>query len=322
MNCDECKEQVFELIEREAVDADTVHEILARCPDCRAVFDEMKAALAVAEQLPIEEPPAALDAAILRAAAERGPRVVQIKKRRMQPAPWAMAAIAMLAVGVGVWTIPREVQFEGDEVPSDVAEVADLADLKDVEEVVIAEQRFEAEAPYGRKAEAEVASKGTAGAAQLRTLERDEAKQKKRSREPARAMKRSVPAASAAPSEPSAPSASAARESSAARGVRAADSAAAGDVALGSLEEAAAPRQQEQDEDDASVACQRKVDELERSVAADEDYAPTPEEALTIGKCYQALDNLAEARNWLERAAEHRETKARANRALRRLAPE
>jgi uncharacterized protein with PIN domain len=39
MNCDECKEQVFELIEREAVDRDGVREILARCPECRAAFD-------------------------------------------------------------------------------------------------------------------------------------------------------------------------------------------------------------------------------------------------------------------------------------------
>ena len=79
------------MIEREAVDPDGVREILARCPDCLAAFDEMKAALAVAEQLPIVEPPAAVDAAILRAAGERAPRVVRLKKRRLQPAPWAMA---------------------------------------------------------------------------------------------------------------------------------------------------------------------------------------------------------------------------------------
>jgi len=87
MNCDECKQQVFELIEREAVDPDGVREILERCPECRVTFEEMKAALAVAEQLPIEEPPAAVDQAILRAAGARAPRVVHLKKRRLQPVP-------------------------------------------------------------------------------------------------------------------------------------------------------------------------------------------------------------------------------------------
>ncbi|MBW1905397.1 MAG: hypothetical protein JRD92_10150, partial [Deltaproteobacteria bacterium] len=66
----------------------------------------------------------------------------------------------------------------------------------------------------------------------------------------------------------------------------------------------------------------RKVDEIERRAGADKDHAPTPEEELAIGKCYQTLNKVAEARKWLQRAAEHRETKARANKALRQLAPE
>ena len=65
MNCEECKEQVFELIEREAVDPEGVRAILADCPDCRAEFEAMKAALALAGELPVEEPPADIDAAIL-----------------------------------------------------------------------------------------------------------------------------------------------------------------------------------------------------------------------------------------------------------------
>ena len=61
MNCEECKEQVFELIEREAVDPEGVREVLARCPECRALFDQMKAALANVDRLPIEEPPETID---------------------------------------------------------------------------------------------------------------------------------------------------------------------------------------------------------------------------------------------------------------------
>ena len=287
MNCDECKEQVFELIEREAVDPDAVREILARCPDCRATFDEMKAALAVAERLPIEEPPAEVDEAILRAAGERMPRVVRLKKRRLQAAPWAMAAIAMLAVGIGVWTIPREVQLEGDAAP---------ADMKYGEDAVMAEQMLgdEEEALDGRVAVAELEAP-----------------------KPARAKRRSRSSAN----EPSA-----ARIAQAPAALPAADTAAAGAGESRSTNEVAAkastPSKQERDDEDVNTACQRKVDDVERRARADKDFAPTPEEELAIGKCYQALDKVAEARKWLQRAAAHRTTKAPAEKALRELATE
>jgi hypothetical protein len=306
MNCDECKEQVFELIERDAVDPDAVREILARCPDCRATFDEMKAALAVAEQLPIEEPPAEVDEAILRAAGERVPRVVRLRKRRLQPAPWAMAAIAMLAVGIGVWTIPREVQLEGDAAP---------ADMKYGEDAVMAEQMLgdEEEALDGKVAVAEAEPEGTA---QLATLERTESKSKKGAPKPARAKRRSRSSAN----EPSA-----ARVAQAPATLPAADIAAGGAGESRSNEAAAkasTPSKQERDDEDVTTACQRKVDDIERRARADKDFAPTPEEELAIGKCYQVLDKVAEARKWLQRAAAHRKTKAPAEKALRELAPE
>jgi hypothetical protein len=303
MNCDECNEQVLELIEREPVDPDGVREILARCPECRAAFDEMKAALIVAEQLPIEQPPVEVDAAILRAAGARVP----VKKRRLQPAPWAMAAIAMLAVGVGVWTIPREVQFEGDVAP---------ADEKDAEEVVVAEQmRGDAdEVLAGRLAVAELASEMNAP---VQAFERAEAEPKKGSPEPPRAKRRARPS----------------RDERRARGLaQAPASLAVADTAAVSAErsqpqeavaKASAPgKEAGADEGAPASACKRKVDETERRARADEDYAPTPEEELAIGKCYQELENVTEARKWLERAAAHRKTKAAAEKALRQLAPE
>jgi hypothetical protein len=281
MNCDECKEQVFELIERETVDPDGVREILARCPDCRAAFDEMKAALELAKQLPIEEPSAVVDAAILRAAVERTPRVVQLKKPRLQPAPWAMAAIAMLAIGVGVWTSPREVQLEGDAAPPDMKYAEDTAEP--------------------------------------RAVERTEAKPKKGSPEPARAKRRSGSSAN----EPKA-----SRSVQAPASVVADDMAVAGMAEIGEAQpsavaaEAPAPRKQERDDGDVTAHCQRKVDEIERRAGADKDRAPTPEEELAIGKCYQTLNKASKARKWLQRAAGHRETKARASEALRQLAAE
>ena len=297
MNCDECKEQVFELIEREAVDPEGVREILARCPGCRAAFDEAKAALALAAQLPMEEPPASIDAAILRAAREREPRVVPMRKRRLQPPPWAMAAIAMLAVGVGVWTIPREVQFKGDAAPADDS----LAEETPEEEVdVDGRIGLVADAPaLAPRAEAVTA------------------KEKKASPEPARAKRRLR---------------SSVGESRAGRAAQAPASLPAADVATEGVAEprsyaaeakASGPRKQERDDDhDAKAACERKVAEIERHALAGKDRAPTPEEELAIGQCYQVLENVAEARKWLERAAAHRKTKAPAEKALRELAVE
>jgi len=299
MNCDECKEQVLELIEREAVDPEGVREILARCPDCREVFDQMKAALALAAELPLEEPSAGIDEAILRAAAARVPKVVPLRRRRLQPPPWAMAAVALLAVGVGVWAIPRGVQLDGDPAPpaataSEEAIVAEVALDEDVElEDAVAKKE-----PAPRQA------------ARLRTTEPAEAKArpvaaKRRSNAPADQPKASVMA-------------------------EAPVSAPASDMAAGA---AAKSRSDEADytesrarkkerADEATATCRRKIDEIERRARDDEDYVPAPEEELATGKCYQTLGKLAQARKWLRRAATHPETKARAEKALSELAPE
>ena len=262
MTCDECKEQVFELIEREAVDPEGVQAILARCPDCRAAFDEMKAALAMVERLPIEEPGADVDAAILRAAAARAPRVVPLRRWRLRAPPWAVAAIALLAVGVGVWTIPRAVQLEGDAAP---------VEMKNAAEVIVAEP-----APPKRVAE----------------LPADEP--------------RAVRMAQAPESRP--------MEAMAAGAVT--------ESALAEVESSKSRARKKERGDDADDAiCKRRLDEIERLERADHDYVPKPEEQLAIGKCYGTLDDVAKARKWLQRAAKHRETKARAEAALRRLAP-
>ncbi len=253
MNCDECKERVFELIEREAVDPEGVRETLAGCPDCRAAFDDMKAALALAELLPIEEPPASLDAAVLRAAVARAPKMIPSRKWRLQAPPWAVAAIALLAVGVGVWAIPRGVQLESEAAPTE---------MKGPEEAVLAEQMLDETRP------ARIAA--------------------------APASRPAADMAAGAVAEPRSGEADT---------------------------KASLARKQERD-DDAATTCKRKVDEIERRKRADKDYVPKPEEELAIGKCYQTLDKAAEARKWLQRAAAHRETKARAEEALRDLAPE
>lgn len=227
-----------------------------------------------------------------------------MKRPRLQPPPWAMAAIAMLAVGIGVWTIPRQVQFEGDAAP---------ADTKYAEDVLMAEEMLgdEDEAREGRVAEAELASEETAP---LATLERADSKSKRGAPEPAHSKRRSRSSVN----EPRA-----ARVAQAPASLPAADVAAAGAGESQSNEMAAkasAPSKQERGAEEMTATCQRKIDELERRTRADKEYAPSPEEKLAIGKCYQALDKVAEARRWLERAAAHRKTKAAAEKALRELA--
>ena len=71
MNAEEFEAQIFELIEREAFDPKAIRELLATLPECRAYFERMKGALALAEQLPRVEPPAQLDGMILASAAEQ-----------------------------------------------------------------------------------------------------------------------------------------------------------------------------------------------------------------------------------------------------------
>ncbi len=307
MNCDECKEQLFELIEREAVDPGGVRAILARCPDCRAAFDEMKAALAVAGQLPIEEPSAAVDAAVVRAASERLPRVVPLRKRRLQPPPWARAAIALLAVGVGVWSIPREVQLEGD---------VGSADLKSAEAPVVAEQELDevAAALDDSAAVAELGELASERTAHLGRAPRTEARAKKASSKPVPAKRRFRLAAEKK------------EDAQAPASLPAADMAAGSAEqtrSYGAASEPLAARKRQQDDDGGATAdCRRKVDDIERRTRKDKDHAPQPEEELAIGKCYQMLDNVAEARKWLKRAAAHRKTKARAEAALRELTPE
>ena len=71
MTLTELQEELFSLIEREPLDPAGVDEVLARVPGARQVFERTKATLELAALLPIEEPPAHVDARILAASAHR-----------------------------------------------------------------------------------------------------------------------------------------------------------------------------------------------------------------------------------------------------------
>jgi hypothetical protein len=290
MNCDECQEQVFELIEREAIDPDAVREVLNRCPECRALFDEMKSALASANALPTEVPPAEIDALIVQAARERVPKRVPQRRRWSVSPQWAVAAVALLAIGIGVWAIPRGEQIAMDEassVPSGASEMDAPAATDD--EIRVALQA-------SRAAES-IASQGPV---------QDQAERR------AVAQTDGEPVASASPKR-------AAREALA--------GGASGDTLSFETptEEASSAPSAPRAKKEAmamSADCQKRVsafrsllDEHELGAAA----LLSPEDALALGHCYEEGGDVAEARAFYQLAASHPKTERRALRALKGL---
>ncbi len=325
MNCEECKEQVFELIERDAVDPEGVRAILADCPDCRAEFDAIKAALALAGELPVEEPPADIDAAILRLADRRRPSAVPgpasgvleeavripFYKKMAQVPPWAMAAVALLAVGVGVWSIPRTVQFESDadQPMLEAKEAVPVAEASRDERLVL-EPASEEAAFAAMDDIAEAAPVGATGSAKS-------ASRPARRRAPQAKKRRDALARQAAPdaeAENRALAPATAPTAAKAEGV-AQRSAAGGAVAEDAALDSAELGDMDAKRDETSE-CRDKVMAFERRLRDEKGYAPAPEEELAIGRCYQRLGDIPKARKWLERAAADPATKRRARKAL------
>lgn len=182
MNCDECHEKVLELIEREQTDPEGVRDILERCPECRATFEELKSTLELTAELPLEEPSAAVDEAVMRAATAHANRVVSLERRRFRPIPWAAAAVALLAVSIGVWSIPtddapserlakpssaeRAVAEEADEPRVSTEARAELATMKDAADAMAAAEgrptKRRAQKPSPRPTASRVAMNGEA----------------------------------------------------------------------------------------------------------------------------------------------------------------
>ena len=308
MNCEQCKEQVFELIERETIDEAGVREVLERCPECRALFDELKATLRAMDQMPLEDPPAVLDAEILRAAAARRVDVTRLRRRRNWAPPWAMAAVALLAIGVGVWSLPRDEpalrlarevgsQLEADEAIGEEAEADPLA-----ARLGQATQTPEAEEP---------AAQGPSAPA--KKSERPDAKRKSVARDASAGRLRvATPAES--------------RGFEGAEQVVAAEAAARDDRAddvpharsRAFLEEAPAA-DQETGRKELSESCQQTLADHRRQLKRDATYTPDPEVELALGRCYAGAGDVARARRWLTRAASREATEARAKAALRAL---
>ncbi len=308
MNCDECKEQILELIEREAIDPEGVREVLERCPDCRADFEATKALLAVAAELPVEAPPGHLDEAILGAARTRG-NVKELRPSAAWRQPLAMAAAALLIVGIGVSTLSiigdsSEGRLaEAPLVQDEAAEAESARDLgADADEPIVL---AEATADLAAGNVAEVAPQTPPAAAR--------AKRARAPRKKEGAMK-SAPAPQPADAELEAER----DDLRAARSGDAPSAQAAG--AFATAEQKSVAVEEAADTDvDLKRECERKARELEKHRKGDGSDMSPPEAQLEVGLCYQRLGDRDEARRWLERAAEHPSTRARANEALKEL---
>ncbi len=302
MNCEECKENVFDLIEREATEGEEVARILERCPDCRTLFDEMKAALVAVDGLPLEEPPVRIDAEVLRAAAERRRGGEPRMGTRFGPVPWAAAAVALLAVGLGVWARPS--------MPDTPARVAQAPD----ESVQAAGETVAGVA-------SEPASPRKAAHDEAAYAEDAEAHTRSRSRQAAE--RPAAAAVSASEPVPKAKREGGAAEGLAADAARVSDAGENADVEVVAETSAAAIEAKPQSAPVPSDSDCRAAFRAQRSAKkrGDTDRLRSTQE-LTLGLCYLDRGDDTLARTWLERAAEHPETQVRARDALDRLALE
>ena len=321
MNCEECKEQVLELIERERIDPRGVRETLAKCPECKAEFDEIKAQLAVASQLPLEAPPEHLDALILQAAEARSAGVAEARPET-QPRAWfsrqplAMAAVALLVVGIGVSTVsivrgPDTEPLAEALVLEDLAQDAPAAALDEAVAGTAPEYRELAQASTdelsAREAPTEPPAARRARAGGARSAKKTEA----------RRVDRDDATAPAAPQERPQQVALAEADLAAAP--------AAGQYAEYELPSLKSVEAKGQDGQEGATAererqCKRSISSFEKRQKKDKaDFSPTPRQSLDAGLCYQRLGKRSDAERWLKRAAEHPSTKARAVEALDEL---
>lgn len=343
VNCEECKEQVLELIEREALDPEGVRETLAKCPECRAEFDEVKAQLAVANQLPLEATPDHIDILILQAAEARtagvapaidtllaeqsameaaAPRAEARPRLFLWRPPLAMAAVALLVVGIGISTVsilrgPGQEQLAEAPAAEDASEQA-------VQPVGLEETLGGAE-PDGdelaaadpeKLAAREADTAKPAAARQARTSRAGVAKKKE-----ARSASRKAPAPVAPEEEPQRV-ASAEADQAAEPPPEQHDAAKLPSLKTGDSKDALSfgkANGQQGATSEAERQCISTILMFEKRLKDKVNYKPTPQQALDAGLCYQRLGKRNQAQHWLKRAAEYPSTSARAKEALDQL---
>ena len=263
-----------------------------------------------------------------------------------------MAAVALLAVGVGVWSIPRTVEFESDEGTA----APKMKETAKLEEAVAAAPESErsvgadfedARGLEARATEDPAGSAGLAAADRAAPAERaapPKAGNQASARKASRAKRQRAAAPKSAPVEAdvaeaeemtapaAAPSVVAKESPVAARRMARGDTDGRAEAYGGAAAESeptakgaamkVAASDAADDETREQAVCKSKVAAFEKRLRNEKRYEPKPEEELAMGRCYQTLGDAKNARTWLERAAKHRATRKRANEALQRLGSE
>lgn len=232
---------------------------------------------------------------------ERAGKLIAFPRRIMQSQPLAMAAVAMLVIGIGVWVgrddRAPDVDPAGEERLAAVEESARERAGEAVESEAVAEAET-ADPPDQKVAAVQSKRPRRKRAA---TPPGDESAQTEEPRD-------EVPALAA--KEPTEPTPERpALEASVKRSPTDTGSA----KALSGSEQQGAVTEQER------KICRARVSVVEKMLSSDENYDPVPEEQLALGRCYDLLENKTKAREWLRRASKHPETKSRAEKALRQL---
>jgi len=241
--------------------------------------------------------------------------VISFPRRFMQSQPWAMAAVALLVVGVSAWAV-RERHGPGtgatdqeqlasvEEQTQERAESEDTAKPSQSDEVrKQAEERVEVAETKPQKAPPVERRRRTRRKEPPRRESgaveepRDEAPSLAVKESPA---KRDEPKPEQERPELEAFAKGSPRDNGSAK-------------ALSGGEQAAGATEQER------KICRARVSVVEKLLSQNKDYEPVPEEQLAVGRCYNVLGRKNDAKRWLERAARHPETKARAEEALRGL---
>jgi hypothetical protein len=239
--------------------------------------------------------------------------VISFPKRIMQSQPWAMAAVALLVVGVGVWAV-RERHGPGTGSTDQEQLAATEESIPDQEleqrDVNLMDPAAVTEAGEERVEVAEAKPREFPRAGRRRRRRGDEpdkrepvADKEARDERPALAVKES-----SAEKDEQDPQQNRPELEAFAKG-RPGETGSANALLGG--EQAASATEQER------KICRARVSLVEKLVSQNKDYQPVPEEQLAVGQCYRVLGKMPEAKEWLRRAAKHPETKARAEKALR-----
>jgi len=247
--------------------------------------------------------------------ATAGATVIPFRRRVLQ-APWAIAAIALLGIGIGLWASRGEVGRKiAEPSPSEEPhEKVAAAEEEEVRPEPIAEPAPEAPrvADVSNKERRRRRPKASKDTAPSKSEPNDQHLEVAR-KEPSRDASKQVPSPAARVPEP--------EEELPELGTLAKGPQVGPGGSKALTGDTQAPASASSIEKQRS-ACRSKVAALEKQLREDKNYSPVPAEQLAIGRCYRVLGKDASARTWLRRATTHPETRARAEKALEELSGE